>query len=200
MKRREHEGVSGARAIAVRVVCIEVVVLAITGLWLYFYYRPSPSSGWFKAIPAVHHSGIAEVIRAVHEWIAIAALVSSLAAGFLITVDSRAGSRRFKVPVRLAGAGLVVVVAGALFTGRLLPWDQLALWAAPSSPHLDGFRAAFGSQVRFVLINGTEVTRRTLWWWFIVHAVVLSAATCLVLLVAWQPPRPAPIDTPAPTF
>ena len=84
------------------------------------------------------------------------------------------------------GAGRLVLLGLALsFTGYLLPWDQLALWAVKvGSRGLAGtWRAAFSGEVRFILIGGTEVTQGTYRLWLLVHTVVLAVAFAAVLAV-----------------
>ena len=46
------------------------------------------------------------------------------------------------------------------FTGYLLPWDQLALWAVTVGTNMMGYTPVFGSQVRFVLLGGVEIGTR----------------------------------------
>jgi len=47
------------------------------------------------------------------------------------------------------------------FTGYLLPWDQLALWAVTVGTNMIGYTPVFGSQVRFVLLGGAEIGTNT---------------------------------------
>ena len=60
------------------------------------------------------------------------------------------------------------------FTGYLLPWDQLALWAVTVGTNMMGYTPVFGSQVRFVLLGGVEIGSETLLRWYVLH--VLDAA------------------------
>ena len=39
------------------------------------------------------------------------------------------------------------------FTGYLLPWDQLALWAVAVGTSMMGYTPVLGDQVRFVLLG-----------------------------------------------
>ena len=39
------------------------------------------------------------------------------------------------------------------FTGYLLPWDQLALWAVTVGTNMMGYTPVFGNQVRFALLG-----------------------------------------------
>ena len=59
------------------------------------------------------------------------------------------------------------------FTGYLLPWDQLALWAVTVGTNMMGYTPVFGSQVRFVLLGGAEIGTDTLLRWYVLHVLVL---------------------------
>jgi len=122
---------------------------------------------------------------------AVLAAPSALVAGVLVVVDTRVrrtGWRQGRLALG-AGPALVMVTLAALFTGYLLPWDQLALWAVTVGTNMDGYGFLFESSVKFALVGGTEVTTSTLLRWFLVHTVVLSVLLAAALLVAWSPHR-----------
>ena len=48
------------------------------------------------------------------------------------------------------------------FTGYLLPWDQLSLWAVTVGTNMIGYTPVFGNQVKFVLLGGNEIGNETL--------------------------------------
>ena len=52
------------------------------------------------------------------------------------------------------GVILITLTLLLSFTGYLLPWDQLALWAVTVGTNMIGYTPVFGSQVRFVLLGG----------------------------------------------
>jgi quinol-cytochrome oxidoreductase complex cytochrome b subunit len=90
------------------------------------------------------------------------------------------------------------VAAGLV--GRLLPWDQLALWAVTtgSNGEFDGVRAVFSSQAKFVTINGREVSPSTYEFWAYAHlglAVLVGVALTLVWL---RTKERGPVAPPAP--
>ncbi|MCU1462832.1 MAG: putative menaquinol-cytochrome c reductase cytochrome b subunit [Acidimicrobiales bacterium] len=96
-------------------------------------------------------------------------------------------------PLRQVQRVALFVLAAATFTGFLLPWDQLALWAVTVGTNMKGYTPVFGSQVRFALLGGVEVTQATLWRWFVVHTIVLTVALGgLTAVVVWLGPRRRP--------
>jgi quinol-cytochrome oxidoreductase complex cytochrome b subunit len=176
---------------------VEVVVLAVSGLWLVFYYRPSSAAAWGNPPVHLHHAVSAVgAIRLVHRLTAALAIPTSIVAAALVVIEARtrhSGWRKGRAAV-VAGPGLAILALAASFTGYLLPWDQLALWSVTVGSDLRGYPAAFGGRVQFVLIGGSAITKATLWRWFIVHTVVLSSLLILALVIAWHP-RPVTRET-----
>ncbi|MDD5434741.1 MAG: cytochrome b N-terminal domain-containing protein, partial [Nitrospira sp.] len=79
----------------------------------------------------------------------------------------------------------------------LLPWDQLALWAitvgtkmAAAAPFL-GVEGPFGAQlgmrpdtdIKFMLLGGTEVGQNALLRFYVLHCVVLPLIVVLFLAI-----------------
>ena len=69
------------------------------------------------------------------------------------------------------------------FTGYLLPWDQLALWAVTVGTNMMGYTPVFGSQVRFVLLGGKEIGTDTLIRWYVLHVLFVPFVTVIFLAI-----------------
>ena len=69
------------------------------------------------------------------------------------------------------------------FTGYLLPWDQLALWAVTVGTNMMGYSPVIGSQVRFVLLGGVEIGAETLLRWYVLHVLLFPFITVIFLAV-----------------
>ena len=82
---------------------------------------------------------------------------------------------------------LLVITLLLSFTGYLLPWDQLSIWAitvgtnmARATPLL-GHEGPFasllgmhvGNDVRFALLGGTEVGQNALLRFYVLHCIAL---------------------------
>ena len=147
------------RAGLVRSAIALFVLLAATGVWLSFFYRPT-MHGWAQTMHSMH---IAYAI----------VLVFVLVALLAVTVAERGGWH--------LAATLFLASLALAYTGLLLPWDQLALWAVTIGTNIRGFFTLFGDEVRYVLINGVEVSTGTLRAWFVVHALVLPLVFGAVL-------------------
>ncbi|MBT8208201.1 MAG: cytochrome b N-terminal domain-containing protein, partial [Acidimicrobiia bacterium] len=59
------------------------------------------------------------------------------------------------------------------FTGYLLPWDQLALWAVTVGSNMAAYTPVFGAQVSFGLVGGVQITGDTLLRWYVLHVLFL---------------------------
>jgi quinol-cytochrome oxidoreductase complex cytochrome b subunit len=137
------------------------LVLVATGLWLSFFYRPIVGNG--------QPTGAVEGIHTIH-W--VAALLFFVVLVVLAVTLVAAWNRAWAPAV-----AVVVLALGLLWTGTLLPWDQLALAAVTVGTNVHGLvTAAFDDQVKFVLIGGREVSQATIRNAFLVHAVVLPVA------------------------
>jgi quinol-cytochrome oxidoreductase complex cytochrome b subunit len=69
------------------------------------------------------------------------------------------------------------------FTGYLLPWDQLALWAVAVGTNMMGYSPVIGEQVRFVLLGGVEIGAETLLRWYVLHVLLFPFVTVIFLAI-----------------
>lgn len=176
-----------ARVVVLTILSVEVFVLLVSGAVLFFAYRPSGSTAYDELFPGGVRSGVdlAHVARTAHQMAARSALPTALIAGLLVAIRARPLAR-YRVDV-LVGASLVLVIAVGSLTGRLLPWDQLGLWAVSVGDHMRGYLPLFDEdQVRFVLIGGAEVAPGTVLSWLLVHMLVVGCVLIALLATAWQ--------------
>lgn len=136
---------------------LEFVALALTGLFLVFYYRPKAYTNWWGGKQVV---GAADFVRIGHRLVGTA-FIWTLAAlaviGIALALSRSLGQRRHGLT---AAATVAACVMGFFtsFTGFLLPWDQLALWAVTVNTHARGFRMALNThQVQYVLVGGSAI-------------------------------------------
>jgi quinol-cytochrome oxidoreductase complex cytochrome b subunit len=141
-------------------------VLLVTGVWLSFVYRPTPLG-----------TDEQQLLRVVHR------VTASLFPGLALVLAVLHGvERRRSLPW---GGGVFLLALALSFTGYLLPWDQLALYAVTVGTNMRGmFDATFNDQVKFVIVGGAEIDKSTLRNWFVVHAAVLPVllTVCLAAL------------------
>ena len=179
---------------------VALTVLAATGVWLWFRYVPTAEAAW----PGLRSPRSSEGwIRVTHRVASIATLSLALAA-FVLVIGGRIRARQ---PGIVAGAGMLVTALAASFTGYLLPWDQVALWAVTVGDDFRGVHSTFRSEVKYVLIGSKEISLGTYRFWAISH-VVLGLLVAVTVVLAWLrtrepvsralPPAPEPAPEPEP--
>ena len=83
----------------------------------------------------------------------------------------------------MIGVILLTLTLLLSFTGYLLPWDQLALWAVTVGTNMMGYTPVFGDQVRFVLLGGKEIGTDTLLRWYVLHVLFVPFVTVIFLAI-----------------
>jgi quinol-cytochrome oxidoreductase complex cytochrome b subunit len=175
-------------------------VETITGLLLMFYYRPTAELA-YRDIFALREYVSIGVMREMHRWAAHMMVITVWLHMYRVFLTgSYKPPREFNWNV---GVILLVLTLLLSFTGYLLPWDQLAVWAvtvgtnmARATPFLghEGPGAAMlsfgglnfihaGDDVRFALLSGRFVGEATLLRFYVLHCVgfPLVAATLMAI-------------------
>ena len=174
--------------------------LTLTGLLLMFYYRPTAELAYQDIFALREHVSIG-VMREMHRWGAHLMVISVWLHMYRVFLTgSYKPPREFNWNV---GVILLVLTLLLSFTGYLLPWDQLAVWAitvgtnmARATPFLghEGPGAALlsvgglnfihaGDDVRFGLLAGRFVGEGALLRFYVLHCVgfPLIAATLMAV-------------------
>ncbi len=182
-------GLARARRILLAAVVAMAAVLAVTGVWLTFTYRPDAAQAWTDLDSPAAGIGWAQLIHQVASALLVLLVIALLVVGVVAT-------RRWR-----STTALLVTTIALAYTGLLLPWDQLALWAVTVGRNYQGMlSAAFSDDVRFVLIRGVEISQGTLRLWFMVHAVALALIFfSLLVLTARSAYWPLPASPAPPT-
>ena len=84
----------------------------------------------------------------------------------------------------VVGVILLFLTLGLSFTGYLLPWDQLAIWAVTVGTSLAGYSPFIAKQANFLLLGGVVVGPNTL------LALVRAARACAAVRVGDLPRGP----------
>ncbi len=176
------------------------LVETVTGVLLMFYYRPTLEHA-YNDILALRDVTTLGILRELHRWGAHAMVITIWLHMYRVFLT---GS--YKPPREFNwGVGVILLVLTLLlsFTGYLLPWDQLAIWAitvgsnmARATPFLghEGPGAAFlnvggvdlitsGSDARFLLLGGRFVGETTLLRFYVLHCIALPLAVALLIAV-----------------
>ncbi len=177
------------------------LVLTFTGLMLMFYYRPTVEYARPDIVDLRAQIPFG-VMREIHRWGAHAMVITVwLHMLRVFLTGSYKPPREFNWNV---GVILLVLTLLLSFTGYLLPWDQLAMWAitvgsnmARATPLLgnEGPGAAFlklpggvalvhaGDDARFALLGGRFVGANALLRFYVLHCVGIPLVAAILMAV-----------------
>jgi quinol-cytochrome oxidoreductase complex cytochrome b subunit len=190
------------------------LVETITGLLLMFYYRPTAEWAYQDIIGIREHVALG-VMREMHRWAAHMMVITVWLHMYRVFLTgSYKPPREFNWNV---GVILLVLTLLLSFTGYLLPWDQLAVWAitvgsnmARATPFLgaEGPGASLlafgglnfvhaGDDARFGLLAGRFVGEGALLRFYVLHCVGLPlAAATLMAIHFWRVRKDGGISGP----
>jgi quinol-cytochrome oxidoreductase complex cytochrome b subunit len=180
------------------------LVETVTGVLLMFYYRPTLEHA-YNDILSLRDVVTLGILRELHRWGAHAMVITIWLHMYRVFLT---GS--YKPPREFNwGVGVILLVLTLLlsFTGYLLPWDQLAIWAitvgsnmARATPLVGyegpGAKLLFiglgdhkvelihsGGDARFLLLGARFVGEATLLRFYVLHCVALPLAAALLIAV-----------------
>jgi len=190
------------------------LVETITGLLLMFYYRPTAEYAYQDIWALREHVPIG-IMRESHRWAAHLMVITVWLHMYRVFLTgSYKPPREFNWNV---GVILLVLTLLLSFTGYLLPWDQLAVWAitvgsnmARATPFLghEGPGASLlafgglnfvhaGDDARFGLLAGRFVGEGALLRFYVLHCVGLPlAAATLMAIHFWRVRKDGGISGP----
>ncbi len=171
------------------------LVTVVTGLLLMFYYRPIPEYAYNDMKYLEFDVRFGMLLRNMHRWAAHGMVITVMLHMFRVFLTgSYKPPREFNWVV---GVFLLLFTFFLSFTGYLLPWDQLSMWAvtvgtnmARAAPFL-GSEGPFGPEmgmlanndIRFVLLGGIEVGPATLLRFYVLHCIAIPLMAVVFLAV-----------------
>lgn len=175
------------------------LLLTVSGILLMFYYRPTAELAYRDMKDLEFAISYGWFWRNMHRWGAHAmVLVVILHMVRVFLTGAYKSPREFNWVI---GVVLLTLTLFLSFTGYLLPWDQLALWAvtvgtnmAAATPFLGNegpFSSLLGmkinNDIRFGLLGGTAVGEATLIRFYVLHCVFVPVVTgALIMLHFWR--------------
>ncbi len=164
-------------------------ILAITGVILMFVYVPSVERAYHTIKDVEFVVSYGWFIRRMHRWAAhlmVACVFLHMIRVFLTGAykKSRKNIHGNRPLNWLIGLALLLLTMLLSYTGYLLPWDQLALWAITIGANIARSVPVIGEQIRFLMQGGTIIDQNTLIIWYTLHIAVLPLIT--TGLIAWH--------------
>jgi len=167
-----------ATRVAVWIVGALFAVMIVTGIALVFRYRPSVTRPYASVTGLETRSPVSW--RGVHR-LAAELFVPAVGALAIASIGLFL-ARRDRAPIvlsLLAGLGALT----AVFTGYLLPWDQLSLWAVTVGTDMRGYTPILRNHdVKYVILGSREIDVATFNRWFWIHTVVVPLVIVAVLI------------------
>lgn len=158
-----------------------LISLVVSGLYLMFFYLPSPLSAYGDIQYLQTDVAFGQFIRNVHRW--SAHLMVLAVAAHMARVFYRGAYKSPREFNWVIGVVLLMLTLLLSFTGYLLPWDQLAYWAVTVGSSMADFVPFIGTEVKIVLIGGEQVGAATLLRFYVLHVAVLPLMIVGVLTI-----------------
>ena len=155
--------------------------LTISGVLLMFYYVPSVERAYEDILRLETDVRFGQLMRNMHRWMAHGMVLTVLMHMMRVFYTGA-----YKPPREfnwVVGVVLLVLTLLLSFTGYLLPWDQLALWAVTVGTNMMGYTPVFGPQVKYVLLGSKEIGSDTLLRWYVLHVLMLPFTIVIFMAV-----------------
>lgn len=154
-------------------------VQVVTGVLLLFYYRPSAEEAYESIQFLMTEVEFGWLIRSIHAWSANLMIFT-----LFIHMFSTMFLSAYRVPREVtwfSGVGLLGLALAFGFTGYLLPWNELALFATRVGTEIPGVIPLVGTFLRNLLRGGEDVTGATLTRFYGIHVAVLPLLSTVIL-------------------
>jgi quinol-cytochrome oxidoreductase complex cytochrome b subunit len=155
--------------------------LTITGVLLMFYYVPSVERAYGDILALDTDVRFGKLMRNLHRWMAHGMVLTVLMHMMRVFYTGA-----YKPPREfnwVVGVVLLVLTLLLSFTGYLLPWDQLALWAITVGTNMVGSAPLLGEPNRFVLVGGFQVGQAALIRFYTLHVIGLPLLAAVFMAV-----------------
>ncbi len=147
------------------------LVEAVTGLLLMFYYRPTLQWAYHDMLDLRDVVSLG-IVREIHRWGAHAMVIAVMLHMYRVFLTgSYKSPREFNWCI---GVLLLLLTLAFSFTGYLLPWDQLSLWAVTVGANLAG-------DARYMLLGARSVGEETLNRFYVLHCVGLPILVAVLM-------------------
>ena len=145
----------------------------ITGILLMLWYTPSPEIAYADMLTILSNVPLGQLMRDMHR----------LGAEFMVAVVAMHMMRTwitgsYKKPRQFTwftGLLLLVITGFLSFSGYLLPWDQLSLWAVTIGASMAEATPVVGDQVNLLLRGAPELGANGLLRFYLLHVLALPA-------------------------
>jgi quinol-cytochrome oxidoreductase complex cytochrome b subunit len=157
------------------------ILLTVTGIFLMFFYRPTEAAAWPDIKTLETAVAFGSLVRNMHRWGAHLMVLSVFLHMCRVFYHGA-----YKTPREfnwVIGVVLLLLTLLLSFTGYLLPWDQLALWAVTVGTSMAGYTPVFGNGVKYIALGSNEISGDTLLRWYVLHVLLLPFVIVIFMAV-----------------
>jgi quinol-cytochrome oxidoreductase complex cytochrome b subunit len=157
------------------------LVLVMTGIILMFYYVPSTDLAYENMVDLGSTVTFGALMRNMHRWAAQGMVITVfLHMARVFFTGSYKPPREFNWVI---GVFLLITTFLLSFSGYLLPWDQLSLWAITVGTNIGGAAPILGPKVNFMLVGDYQIGQATLIRFYTLHVIFLPLAAAFLMAV-----------------
>ncbi|HXV41988.1 MAG TPA: cytochrome b N-terminal domain-containing protein, partial [Anaerolineae bacterium] len=157
------------------------IIETITGLILMVFYTPSPTVAYYDMLNILSNVNFGKFLRDMHrlgaELMVIAVTLHMIRVYF---TGSYKHPRQF---TWLTGVVLLLVTLFLSFSGYLLPWDQLALWAVTIGTSMAEAAPLVGYQVNLILRGSQDIGAGGLLRFYLLHVFLLPLVAIVFISI-----------------
>ncbi len=161
------------------------IALTLTGVYLMVYFRPAAPEAYHDIEDLMYAIPGGAFMRNLHRWAAHLMVVTVILHMARVVIY-----RAYRAPREfnwLVGVGLLLCTLALSYTGYLLPWDQLAVWAVSVGTNMAEAVPIIGPLFKRLLLGADEVGEAALVRFYLLHCVVLPlAAVGLMAVHFWR--------------
>ena len=171
------------------------LVASATGVVLMFYYRPTAEYAYSDIKMLMFDVPFGALTRNMHRWSAHAMVITVML--HMLRVFMTGSYKKPREFNWVIGVGLLALTFLLSFTGYLLPWDQLSMWAVTVGTNMAGAVPLLGHQgpladvtgvtprydARSILLGGSVVGPAALLRFYVLHCIFIPIAAVVLLIV-----------------
>jgi len=150
-----------------------------TGILLLMYYRPTPNGAFESVQYIMTRVPFGWLIRSIHSWGANVMILTAIA--HMFSVFFLKSYRKPRELTWLSGMVLLFLVLGFGFSGYLLPWNMLSLFATKVGTNMTDQVPLIGHWMLVFLRGGEDVTGATLTRFFGIHVAILPGLATMFI-------------------
>ncbi len=152
----------------------------LTGIWQLFFYAPTIDHAYESVSYLRINVSYGWLIHGIHYW--GANIMAILVALHIVRVFIWGAYKKPRELTWLVGVILLFLVAGLIFTGAALPWDETGYWASEVGTSIAGTVPVIGGSIEKFLRGGSSMGQLTLSRFFTIHTVLFPALAFIVII------------------